>query len=114
MELEHKAPSETKDGILIAIPNVKTFNVGILATVLAKRSVAPVVAIGFEAGDRVQFELRISPDSGIDLTAILRKQRAEFAPLTSGGHPMAAGALIWKKDTQRFANSLRNAFVHST
>ena len=111
-ELEKMALSQTQGGIFIAVPKVKTFNVGILATILARRNIAPVVAIGYEAGERVQFELRIASDAKIDLTKVLREQRTSFQPLTSGGHPMAAGALVWKRDIQRFEDSIREALAH--
>lgn len=113
IELTQEVVSRTKDGVFIATPSVRTFSVGIIATILAKQNVAPVVVIGFEAGERVQFELRIAPNAGVDLTLVLQEQRAELCPLTSGGHPMAAGALVWKRDSQRFADTLRRALVRS-
>jgi single-stranded DNA-specific DHH superfamily exonuclease len=112
-DLSANAHLKTTDGILIDVVKSSTFSVGILATVLAKRHVAPIVAIGYEAGDRVQFELRVAQDAKIDLTNLLRRQRAEFQPITSGGHPKAAGALVWKRDLQQFSNSLRNALNNS-
>jgi len=110
-EMTRSALSETINGVFVSIPKVKTFCVGIIATILAKQNVAPVVVIGFESEDRVQFELRVSQTAGIDLTAVLREQLTEFRPLTSGGHPVAAGALVKKCDTQLFAESFRNALA---
>ncbi len=113
IELTQDTASLTKDGVFIATPRVKTFSVGIIATILAKQNIAPVVVVGFEAGERVQFELRIAPNADVDLTLVLRDQLTEFRPVTSGGHPMAAGALVWKRDSQRFADTLRRALVRS-
>lgn len=113
-QLNRSASSKTAQGILLDVLNTKTFNVGVVATILAKRGVAPIVALGFRAGERVQFELRVAQDSSIDLTRILTLQKKSFQPITSGGHPKAAGALVWMADVHRFSDSLRNAFKQLT
>ena len=109
--LTQDARSPSENGVFFAVPEVQTFSTGLIATLLAKRNVAPVVGIGFQAGDRVQFELRIAPQTRIDLTQVLQAQRAEFQALTSGGHPMASGALILKSDCRRFADTFRKALT---
>lgn len=88
----------------------ETFCAGILASVLAAERFAPVVAVGYHAGKKIQFELRTHEKSKIDLTALLRKQREEYQPISSGGHPAAAGALIAASDFQLFRESLNKAF----
>jgi hypothetical protein len=94
-------------GVLCGVCDMQTFSVGIVATILAERKIAPVVSLGFPHKDRVQFELRTHPDTDLDLTAILAKQRSIFRPITSGGHPKAAGALVFSKDTEEFCHTLR-------
>ncbi|MHC5060618.1 MAG: DHH family phosphoesterase [Planctomycetota bacterium] len=106
-----KAPSD--DGLLCEVLDFKTCSTGIVASVLAAQNHCPVVALGFEIADKVHFDLRSNRDNSIDLTKLLKAQRAYFAPITSGGHPKAAGALIHSKDIQKFRTSLQKAVTQS-
>lgn len=67
------------------------------------------MALGFRKDDVVQYELRVGKSSKLDLIRVLQAQRELFAPLTSGGHPRAAGALVTARDIGRFESSLRQA-----
>ena len=106
-----RAVEPSKEGLLCHVLDFRTFSVGIVASVLAVQDHAPVVALGFKAGDRVQFELRTSRNNNIDLTGLLKEQRRSFTPISSGGHPKAAGALVRIADVNKFRNSLQKAIL---
>jgi single-stranded DNA-specific DHH superfamily exonuclease len=99
-----------KGDICCEVLQFKTFSVGIVSTVLAFQKYAEVVSIGFKSKTKIQFELRTHEDSKVDLTVLLDKQRNDFTPITSGGHPKAAGALINKSDADTFCKTLTKSF----
>ena len=88
---------------------MKTFSVGVVATILAKDNFSSFVAIGFNAGNRIQFELRRTDAEERSIIDALKVQKKYFTPLTSGGHPMAAGALIKKGEEKEFCSSFSRA-----
>lgn len=106
-----RAVEPSKEGLLCEVLDFRTFSVGIVASVLAVQDHAPVVALGFKAGDRVQFEVRTSRDNKIDLTELLKEQKRYFTPISSGGHPKAAGALVRTVDVDKFHSSLKEAIL---
>lgn len=106
-----RAVEPSKGGLLCQVLDFTTFSVGIVASVLAAETCAPVIALGFQVADRVQFELRTNRDNTIDLTELLKAQRCFFTPISSGGHPKAAGALIYTADVAKFQTSLQKALL---
>ena len=108
-----RAVEPSSDGLLCEVLDFKTFSVGIVASVLAAQNHAPVIALGFHVADMVHFDLRTNRDNSIDLTKLLKIQRCFFTPISSGGHPKAAGALIHTKDVQKFQTSLQKAITQS-
>jgi single-stranded DNA-specific DHH superfamily exonuclease len=111
---EIRANERPDQRLCARILEMETFSVGPVASILAAEQFADVVAIGFPADDRVQFELRAAESSDVDLTAALQRQRLAFQPITSGGHPKAAGALVWRRDATTFVESLSRALRGST
>ncbi len=97
-----------KEFICLVLP-MRTFSVGIIATILAKRNIAPMVAIGFNADNTIQFEIRRADSEKRSIIDILNIQKKYFTPLTAGGHPMAAGALVKKGDENKFCISFTKA-----
>lgn len=103
-----------KDNIILClVPGMRTFSVGIVATILAEQRFSSIVALGFVSKDRVQFELRVAEENDIDLTKILQAQHKLFKPLTSGGHPKAAGALVRRSDVDIFCHTLKVAVINA-
>lgn len=78
-----RAVEPSKGGLLCQVLDFTTFSVGIVASVLAAETCAPVIALGFQVADRVQFELRTNRDNTIDLTELLKAQRCFFTPISS-------------------------------
>jgi len=99
----------SEEGLLCEVLACETFCVGIIASVLSAEKRAAVVAVGYHAGDKMAFEIRTREDNNVNLADLLKKQRDNFIPLTSGGHPKAAGALILSKDIGRFRRSFRKS-----
>jgi hypothetical protein len=89
---------------------VETFCVGPIASQLAAREAADVVALGFPVDDRVAFELR-TRNGGPDLTRVLEVQGRVFSPLSAGGHPNAAGAMVLARDVPEFERTLAEALT---
>jgi len=106
-----RAVEPSRGGLLCQVLDFTTFSVGIVASVLAAQDHAPVIALGFQVAGRVQFELRTSRDNTIDLTELLKAQRRFFTPISSGGHPKAAGALVYTADVAKFQTSLQKALL---
>jgi hypothetical protein len=101
--------SSPPSSVLINIIEVDSFSVGIVASILAERMIFPIVAIGFKYHDKIQFELR-TYNNAIDLTKVLNHQKRYFIPITSGGHCLAAGALIYKKDYNKFCCTINRSY----
>jgi hypothetical protein len=108
-----RAIEPSNEGLFCHVLDFRTFSVGIVASVLAAQEHAPIVALGFRAGDKVHFDLRTSRLNNIDLTILLKEQRRYFTPVTSGGHPKAAGALVHTTDVDKFRNSLKKAIAQT-
>lgn len=87
----------------------RTFCVGVVASILAQRFSHTLFSLGFESNGKVQFELRTNRENNIQIVDVLREQRKYFSPLTSGGHPKAAGALVPLAEEINFKNSLNLA-----
>lgn len=96
--------------VLCEVVKMTTFSVGIVSTLISREKTDSIIALGFISGSRIQFELRTSDKNEFDLVQILTLQRQYFQPLTSGGHPKAAGALIKSKDLNDFQISFKKAF----
>jgi single-stranded DNA-specific DHH superfamily exonuclease len=96
--------------LLCAVLPIDTFSVGAIAGELAERRIADVVALGFPVDGRVAFELRTSR-GGPDLTSVLSIQEKWLVPLSAGGHPMAAGALISADAVDEFKRTLADALA---
>jgi hypothetical protein len=89
---------------------LETFCVGPIASQLAAQKAAEVVALGFPVDDRVAFELR-TQNGGPDLTQVLELQGRAFTPLSAGGHPNAAGAMVQDGDATEFKRTLAEALT---
>jgi len=103
--------SHSRVSLICRVLDLSTFSVGIVASLLATNGFATVICLGFRTGSRIQFELRRADSTHVDLTQLLTRQRKYFTPITSGGHPVAAGALINASDEESFCTSLRRAFL---
>jgi len=106
-----RAVEPSRGGLICQVLDFTTFSVGIVASVLAVETCAPVIALGFQVAGRVQFELRTNRDNTIDLTELLKAKRRFFTPISSGRHPKAAGALVDTADVAKFQTSLQKALL---
>lgn len=98
------------NGLLCEMVEMETISVGKVASALARKEIADVVTVGMVVGDRAQFELRTPDANGTDLTELLDEQRRHLEPLSSGGHPNAAGALVEAGEAERFMHTLAEAW----
>lgn len=101
----HELAAQGHGVLLSAVLPVETFSVGAIASKLVAQNAADVVALGFRVDHRVAFELRTGND-GPDLTKVLAIQREQFVPLSAGGHPNAAGALVSSEAADEFERTL--------
>jgi len=106
-----KIINSSKSKLICKVLNVSTFSVEIIATRLAIEFASFIFCIGFKYKDKIQFELRTNNNNNYNLIILLKLQRKFFKPITSGGHPKAAGALINVRGKSKFCESLSKSLV---
>jgi nanoRNase/pAp phosphatase (c-di-AMP/oligoRNAs hydrolase) len=81
----------------------------IVANQIARHVSKKIVLVQFSFGDQMQTEIRLTRDLKANIVDIFNEQRTNFKPLSAGGHPTAAGAIVKREDNERFLMTFREA-----
>lgn len=96
--------------ILNAKDEVKPTIIGTLASIVSNnKDVKPgtiVFSMAYD-GDKIKISSRIKGETGIDLREVIQKILSEVSGGEGGGHKNAAGAIIDKKDEEKFIETAK-------
>lgn len=99
--IEEKACRIQKDLPLVFLTNMKTFAVGVVASKAISDGLGKFIALGFNFGKLIQYELRASSTARVSVLQLLNSLQKEYKPISCGGHEYAGGMLIEAKDDDR-------------
>jgi len=86
----------------------KFFIAGPIASRLANLNPLDISFIYLEFDKKIDIELRRGKENKINLAKILSELKKRVPVISAGGHPMAAGALLFKKDFDKFKTEFQN------
>lgn len=83
----------------------RNFVSNLVANEIARRFPDRVVLVMYPYNRLVQAEIRVGRQIRSDITEVLNLQRHQYKPLSSGGHPTAAGAIFLHDDERSFVTT---------